>query len=75
MRTARPELVRRALLLLEGSPAVLDMSDAFRMAAAEGGIVVGEEVEVVVVVFAGLASVCVAAVEVLLKARSHEEIT
>lgn len=41
MRTARPELVRRALVLLEGSPAVLDMSDAFRMAAAEGGIVVG----------------------------------
>ena len=40
MRTARPELVRRALLLLDGSPAVLDMSDAFRM-AAEGGIVGG----------------------------------
>jgi hypothetical protein len=28
-------------LLLEGSPAVLDMSDVFRMAAAEGGIVGG----------------------------------
>jgi hypothetical protein len=41
VRTARPELVRRALLLLEGSPAVLDISDAFRMAAAEGGIVGG----------------------------------
>ena len=41
VRTARPELVRRALLLLEGSPAVLDMSDAFRMAAAEGGMVGG----------------------------------
>ena len=41
MRTARPELVRRALLLLEGSPAVLDISDAFRIAAAEGGIVGG----------------------------------
>ena len=40
VRTARPELVRRALLLLDGSPAVLDMSDAFRM-AAEGGIVGG----------------------------------
>lgn len=40
VRTARPELVRRALLLLEGSPAVLDISDAFRM-AAEGGIVGG----------------------------------
>ena len=41
MRTARPELVRRALLLLEGSLAVLDISDAFRIAAAEGGIVGG----------------------------------
>jgi hypothetical protein len=40
VRTARPELVRRALLLLEGSPAVLDMSDVFRM-VAEGGIVGG----------------------------------
>ena len=40
VRTARPELVRRVLLLLDGSPAVLDMSDAFRM-AAEGGIVGG----------------------------------
>lgn len=40
VRTARPELVRRVLLLLDGSPAVLDMSDAFRM-AAEGGIVEG----------------------------------
>jgi len=54
VRTARPELVRRALLLLEGSPAALDMSDVFRI-AAEGGIVVVE----MVVVFAGLASVCV----------------
>jgi len=41
-------------LLLEGSPAALDMSDVFRI-AAEGGIVVVE----MVVVFAGLASVCV----------------
>ena len=40
VRTARPEFVRRALLLLDGSPAVLDMSDAFRI-AAEGGIVGG----------------------------------
>ena len=51
MRTARPELVRRTLLLLEGSPAALDMSDALRM-AAEGGIVGGRWV-----VFAGWASV------------------
>lgn len=40
MRTARPELVRRTLLLLEGSPAALDMREALRM-AAEGGIVGG----------------------------------
>lgn len=40
VRTARPEFVRRALLLLDGSPAVLDMSDAFRM-AEEGGILGG----------------------------------
>jgi hypothetical protein len=33
------------------------------------------EEEVVVVVFAGSASVCVAVVEDLLKARSHEKIT
>ena len=69
MRTARPELVRRALLLLDGSPAVLDMSDAFRM-AAEGGIVRGGWVGGGV--FVGRASV---RVWVLLKARSHEEIT
>jgi hypothetical protein len=34
-----------------------------------------EEEEVVVVVFAGLASVCFAVEEDLLKARSHEKIT
>ena len=37
MRTARPELVRRTLLLLWGSAAALERRDAFRM-AAEGGI-------------------------------------
>jgi hypothetical protein len=41
VRTARPELVRRTLLLLEGSPAALDMSDVLRMAAAGGGMVGG----------------------------------
>lgn len=40
VRTARPELVRRTLLLLEGSPAALERRDALRM-AAEGGIVGG----------------------------------
>jgi hypothetical protein len=37
VRTARPELVRRTLLLLEGSPAALDIIDVLRM-APEGGI-------------------------------------
>jgi hypothetical protein len=40
VRTARPELVRRTLLLLEGSPAALERTDTLRM-AAEGGIVCG----------------------------------
>lgn len=40
VRTARPELVRRTLLLLEGSPAALERRDALRM-AAEGDIVGG----------------------------------
>jgi hypothetical protein len=38
VRTARPELVRRTLLLLEGSPAALERTDTLRM-AAEGGMV------------------------------------
>lgn len=71
VRTARPELVRRALLLLEGSPAVLDMSDVFRMAAAggiveEGGAGGGGGVLSLGVDRGG---------DDLSKARSHEEIT
>jgi hypothetical protein len=38
VRTARPELVRRTLLLLEGSPAALERTDTLRVAAG-GGIV------------------------------------
>jgi hypothetical protein len=40
VRTARPELVRRTLLLLEGSPAALERTDTLRVAAG-GGIVCG----------------------------------
>lgn len=40
VRTARPELVRRTLLVPDGSPAALESKEALRM-AAEGGIVGG----------------------------------